>query len=135
MASSIHFEDVTSLDQRGGIIRNFDRPPKKDTVTVPDGGYTVVRFHANNPGMWLLHCHVEFHVEIGMAVLMQVGDVTQFPPLPQGFPTCGDWGPPEARDSHTENESPRDSGTIAEPSWSYQVLFVIAVHLWTPGML
>ncbi|GFN97934.1 L-ascorbate oxidase [Plakobranchus ocellatus] len=49
MASSIHFEDVTSLDQRGGIIRNFDRPPKKDTVTVPDGGYTVVRFHANNP--------------------------------------------------------------------------------------
>lgn len=30
--------------------RNFEDPPIKDTVTVPDGGYTVIRFIADNPG-------------------------------------------------------------------------------------
>ena len=28
---------------------------KKDTVIVPYGGYTVIRFVADNPGWWLRH--------------------------------------------------------------------------------
>ncbi|KAK3791910.1 hypothetical protein RRG08_026812 [Elysia crispata] len=103
LGKSLPAEVVTSLDERGGISRNFHRPPKKDTVTIPDGGYTIVRFHADNPGMWLLHCHVEYHVEIGMAVLLQVGDVTQFPARPYRFPTCGDWHPTEADGEREES--------------------------------
>ncbi|RUS76214.1 hypothetical protein EGW08_016021, partial [Elysia chlorotica] len=95
LSLSVYADELTALDERGGIARNLHRPPRKDTVTIPDGGYTVVRFHADNPGMWLLHCHVEYHVEIGMAVLLQVGDVTQFPAPPAKFPTCGDWPPTE----------------------------------------
>lgn len=29
---------------------NTDRPPRKDTVVVPPGGYAVVRFVSDNPG-------------------------------------------------------------------------------------
>jgi FtsP/CotA-like multicopper oxidase with cupredoxin domain len=41
---------VKELDRQGLIVRKLARAPLKDTVTVPDGGYTIVRFHANNPG-------------------------------------------------------------------------------------
>lgn len=42
--------EVRALDDLGKINRNLVDSPIKDTVTVPDGGYTVLRFHANNPG-------------------------------------------------------------------------------------
>lgn len=29
----------------------------KDTISIPSKGYTVLRFKADNPGWWLLHCH------------------------------------------------------------------------------
>lgn len=47
-------ETIMSMDKAGHIYRNFTKPPKKDTVTVPDGGYTIVRFHATNPGNFSL---------------------------------------------------------------------------------
>ena len=42
----------------------------KDTVIVPFGGYTVIRFLVDNPGWWLLHCHIEIHQLEGMAVVV-----------------------------------------------------------------
>jgi len=42
--------EVKELDRQGLIRRKLKRAPLKDTVTVPDGGYTIVRFYANNPG-------------------------------------------------------------------------------------
>jgi iron transport multicopper oxidase len=36
-------------------------PMKRDTVTTPASGYLVIRFKANNPGVWVFHCHMEFH--------------------------------------------------------------------------
>ncbi|GFR97917.1 laccase [Elysia marginata] len=110
-------DDVTSLDQRGGISRNRYRPPKKDTVTIPDGGYTIVRFHADNPGMWLLHCHLEYHAEIGMAVLLQVGDTSQLPPTPRQFPTCGNWQPEEELDWDEEQHKLLLGGDGEIQSW------------------
>lgn len=42
---------VKDLDEMGLIKRNLnDSPPLKDTVTVPDGGFTILRFYADNPG-------------------------------------------------------------------------------------
>ena len=35
--------------------------PKKDTLMIPAGAYAVIRFKSDNPGKWLLHCHIEFH--------------------------------------------------------------------------
>ena len=31
-------------------------------------GWTVVRFKATNPGMWMMHCHIDWHLTLGMAV-------------------------------------------------------------------
>jgi iron transport multicopper oxidase len=31
-------------------------------------GYAVIRFVADNPGIWLLHCHMEWHFGQGLAM-------------------------------------------------------------------
>jgi len=41
------------------------RPPLKDTVAVPVGGYVVVRIYTDNPGYWMGHCHQTVHLHEG----------------------------------------------------------------------
>nr|XP_046484960.1 uncharacterized protein LOC124220309 isoform X2 [Neodiprion pinetum] len=84
---------IRDLDRRGLLVRNFDQPPAKDTAIIPSNGYLITRFLANNPGYWLYHCHFVFHSITGMEVVIQVGDVMDIPPVPQNFPTCGDYLP------------------------------------------
>lgn len=43
-------EEIQRLDLEGKIHRNLVKAPSKDTVTVPDGGYTIIRWYADNPG-------------------------------------------------------------------------------------
>lgn len=45
---------VKQMDTDGLIERNLVDAPIKDTASVPDGGYTIVRFIADNPGRFLL---------------------------------------------------------------------------------
>ncbi len=85
-------QQVISMDKSGRIRRNLLDPPRKDTASVPDGGFTVLRFLADNPGYWLFHCHMSWHNELGMGVVIKVGEVaTDVPPPPKGFPTCNDF--------------------------------------------
>lgn len=58
LGKNVTVEQVKALDAAGRIHRRLKNAPIKDTVTVPDGGYTIIRFLANNPGYWLLHCHI-----------------------------------------------------------------------------
>ncbi|KAI1214123.1 multicopper oxidase-domain-containing protein [Annulohypoxylon truncatum] len=50
----------------GATTWNLDNPMRRDTVTVPPNNHVVIRFAADNPGVWALHCHVSWHVEGGM---------------------------------------------------------------------
>ncbi|KAH8900175.1 hypothetical protein GQ53DRAFT_869529 [Thozetella sp. PMI_491] len=56
---------------RGGPF-NLKNPIRKDTVYVPRSGYVVIRFLADNQGIWALHCHVLWHQASGMTMAFQV---------------------------------------------------------------
>jgi FtsP/CotA-like multicopper oxidase with cupredoxin domain len=43
----------------------------RDTVLVPGQTSVTVEFDANNPGLWYLHCHVLWHLDAGMATLVE----------------------------------------------------------------
>ncbi|XP_073980604.1 uncharacterized protein [Rhodnius prolixus] len=75
-----------------GEVRN-PTAPMKDTITLSLGGYAVIRFVADNPGFWYMHCHFTFHLETGMALVFQVGELSDLPPVPPGFPRCGNFLP------------------------------------------
>eukprot|EP00656_Telonema_subtile_P018246 TRINITY_DN19840_c0_g1_i2.p1 TRINITY_DN19840_c0_g1~~TRINITY_DN19840_c0_g1_i2.p1 ORF type:complete len:666 (-),score=126.12 TRINITY_DN19840_c0_g1_i2:189-2186(-) len=71
-------------------VLNRDRPPVKNTVVVPPGGYTVVEFESNNPGWWHLHCHMAHHLQSGMGMILNEAPEMQAQfPAPPGFPRCG----------------------------------------------
>jgi FtsP/CotA-like multicopper oxidase with cupredoxin domain len=41
--------------------------PLRDVVLVPPRTNVTVAFDANNPGLWLIHCHLAWHAQAGMA--------------------------------------------------------------------
>ncbi|TKW15151.1 hypothetical protein SEVIR_5G217600v4 [Setaria viridis] len=74
---------------------NLVNPPMKNTVHVPNLGWAAVRFVADNPGVWFMHCHYEFHLSMGMAAMFIVEDGPtvgrSLPPPPMDFATCGNY--------------------------------------------
>jgi len=50
-------------------VTNFKNPPRRDVVAV-NGGNTTFRFFTDNPGPWFLHCHIDWHLEVGLAVIL-----------------------------------------------------------------
>ncbi|GBP81803.1 Laccase-11 [Eumeta japonica] len=109
-------ETVKAFDRAGLMRRNLRNAPIKDTVTVPDGGYTIIRFKADNPGYWLFHCHLEFHVEIGMALVFKVGEHSQMTRVPPNFPTCGSYTPDNMLELVT-TERPKNDSYISITHW------------------
>ncbi|OBT89259.1 hypothetical protein VE02_02612 [Pseudogymnoascus sp. 03VT05] len=45
-------------------------PMRRDTFMVMPNGNMVLRFRADNPGVWLFHCHIEWHVDSGLIATM-----------------------------------------------------------------
>ncbi|KAI2745867.1 CAZyme family AA1 [Penicillium roqueforti] len=62
-----------------GLSSNVSNTPiRRDTIMVQNNGHTVIRFRADNPGVWMLHCHVEWHVETGlMATIIEAPETFQ----------------------------------------------------------
>lgn len=42
-------------------------PIRRDVVVVPPMGNLVIRFVADNPGVWFFHCHIDWHLSQGLA--------------------------------------------------------------------
>ncbi|KAJ5579622.1 uncharacterized protein N7459_005607 [Penicillium hispanicum] len=43
-------------------------PARRDTFVVPPQGHFVIRFVADNPGIWFFHCHIDWHLAQGLAM-------------------------------------------------------------------
>ena len=49
---------------------NFKNPVRRDVVNIGEGGDDVTfRFVTDNPGPWFVHCHIDWHLEGGLAVV------------------------------------------------------------------
>lgn len=69
-----------------------DRAPAlKDTIGVPSRGFVRLRFRADNPGFWFMHCHYEWHMAVGMALVVQVGETDEMVRPPADFPQCSNY--------------------------------------------
>ncbi|KAL5753567.1 hypothetical protein ACOSP7_021787 [Xanthoceras sorbifolium] len=67
---------------------NLVDPIMKNTVPLHPYGWTALRFRADNPGIWLFHCHIEAHYLMGMLVLFESGSEMVGEP-PQQNMGCG----------------------------------------------
>ncbi|KAJ5757296.1 uncharacterized protein N7511_005990 [Penicillium nucicola] len=68
----LHGHDFVILAQGSGAytgdISTLATPPKRDTAMLPENGYLVIAFKTDNPGAWLMHCHIGWHTEEGFAI-------------------------------------------------------------------
>ncbi|GAA0161075.1 oxidase [Lithospermum erythrorhizon] len=71
---------------------NLVDPVERNTVGVPPGGWVAIRFFADNPGVWFMHCHLEVHTSWGlkMAWLVLDGKLPnqKLLPPPSDLPKC-----------------------------------------------
>ncbi|RVW60799.1 Laccase-4 [Vitis vinifera] len=71
---------------------NLIDPIARNTIGVPSGGWTAIRFRADNPGVWLLHCHLEVHTTWGLKMAFLVengkGPNESLVPPPSDLPKC-----------------------------------------------
>ncbi|KAJ8620732.1 hypothetical protein MRB53_029261 [Persea americana] len=71
---------------------NLVDPVERNTVGVPSGGWVAIRFFADNPGVWFMHCHLEVHTSWGLKMAWVVLDgklpKQKLPPPPSDLPKC-----------------------------------------------
>jgi FtsP/CotA-like multicopper oxidase with cupredoxin domain len=86
----LHGHDFWVLAQGNGTFDgtlSLNNPVRRDTATLPAAGHLVLAFPADNPGAWLMHCHIPFHISGGLGlqflerrsdILKTVGSLSQF---------------------------------------------------------
>ncbi|PQE11769.1 hypothetical protein CJF32_00002578 [Rutstroemia sp. NJR-2017a WRK4] len=76
----------------GKVVRPAN-PQRRDVQTLQGGGYMVLQFTQDNPGIWPLHCHIAFHVSSGLyvSVMERPADIAKLPIPSIMAQTCRDW--------------------------------------------
>ncbi|KAA8538005.1 hypothetical protein F0562_027415 [Nyssa sinensis] len=71
---------------------NLVDPPEINTFGLPKNGWATIRFIADNPGVWFMHCHLEKHATWGMNTVLIVKNgttpETSMRPPPKYLPPC-----------------------------------------------
>lgn len=97
-------------------------PPRRDTVAIMPNSHAVIRFNASNPGVWLFHCHIEWHVEMGLtATIIEAPDRLRDLSFPQDhLDACSKLGIPTAGNAAGNTADPTDtSGMATVPPTDY----------------
>jgi hypothetical protein len=69
----------------------FDNPPRRDVTFLPAGGWVVLAFPTDNPGAWLMHCHIATHISGGLGVQFLESKDKIALPGPDWQKTCAKW--------------------------------------------
>lgn len=98
----LHGHDFYQLAQGTGTYSsststlNTANPPRRDVTMLPASGYVVIAFQADNPGVWLCHCHIGWHTEEGFALQFveresEIGALYDEEGLREGCEAWEDW--------------------------------------------
>jgi iron transport multicopper oxidase len=84
----LHGHTFDVIRSAGSSVYNYVNPIKRDTVSVGAANDNVtIRFVTDNAGPWFLHCHIDWHLEAGLAVVFA-----------EDIPTIAKMNPPDAWD-------------------------------------
>jgi FtsP/CotA-like multicopper oxidase with cupredoxin domain len=72
---------------------NFKNPTRRDVTMLPGNGWVVIAFITNNPGAWLMHCHIAWHVAEGLGVqfLERASEIEKNMDLTKTEENCAAW--------------------------------------------
>ncbi|KAH7177084.1 Cupredoxin [Dactylonectria macrodidyma] len=97
----LHGHDFFVVGQGSGtydssVALNTVNPPRRDTAMLPAAGYLVMAWQTDNPGVWLMHCHIGWHTSEGFAVQFveresEIASVLTTSDKTQMTNVCEDW--------------------------------------------
>ncbi|KAJ7200541.1 laccase [Mycena pura] len=67
----LHGHNFFVIRSANSTTYNFDNPVIRDVVSTGAAttDLTTFRFVTNNAGPWILHCHIDWHLDIGLAIV------------------------------------------------------------------
>jgi len=84
----LHGHAFDVIRSAGSETYNFINPPRRDVVSIGDQDDNVtIRFVTDNAGPWFLHCHIDWHLDLGLAVVfVEDGpDIAAANPVPKSW--------------------------------------------------
>ncbi|KAF2089562.1 multicopper oxidase [Saccharata proteae CBS 121410] len=70
---------------------NWNNPTRRDVSLLPAGGWLAIAFPTDNPGAWLFHCHISWHISEGLGVQFLESKSTINLPGADWEKTCTNW--------------------------------------------
>lgn len=70
----LHGHDFWVIGQSSDVYNpatatfNLVNPPRRDVASLPGNGYLAIAFKLDNPGSWLMHCHIAWHASEGFGL-------------------------------------------------------------------
>ncbi|KAI9438773.1 laccase [Lactarius indigo] len=85
----LHGHAFSVVRSAGNSTYNFVDPVVRDVVSIGGPGDNVtIRFFTDNPGPWFFHCHIDWHLDAGFAVVF----AEDVPDVPTEDITTSAWG-------------------------------------------
>jgi len=67
----LHGHTFDVVQSAGNSTFNYVNPVRRDVVSAGgDNQQIVIRWVTDNSGPWFLHCHIDWHLDLGLAVVM-----------------------------------------------------------------
>uniref|UniRef100_H3GSN1 Multicopper oxidase n=1 Tax=Phytophthora ramorum TaxID=164328 RepID=H3GSN1_PHYRM len=76
-AEDVYQNNLPAPKLKGAMVRDvYTVPPCEidENGVCVNVGYVVLRIKADNPGVWMMHCHIEWHMGIGMGMIFVEGE-------------------------------------------------------------
>ncbi|KAH8827883.1 laccase 2 [Flagelloscypha sp. PMI_526] len=113
----LHGHTFSVIRSAGSSTYNYKNPIRRDVVSTGDLGDNVtIRFTTDNAGSWFLHCHIDPHLELGLAVVFaeSIKDIraSTAPPTPWQQ-LCPTWAKLAEEDSRIASGNHQDTALIA----------------------
>ncbi|KAK9770909.1 putative Laccase-2 [Seiridium cardinale] len=108
----LHGHDFYILAQDTGtysssVSLNLDNPPRRDVAMLPPSGYLVIAWETDNPGVWLLHCHIGWHTSEGFALqfVERFDEISDLTDTTYVSDQCDSWATFKDANSITQGDS------------------------------
>ncbi|KAF4459220.1 laccase precursor [Fusarium albosuccineum] len=117
----VHGHDFVILasgteEYNSSVKLDLDNPPRRDVALLPVDGYLIIGFQIDNPGVWLMHCHIAWHASGGLA-LQFIESPEEIGPmfrnsgiLPKYSEMCTNWGAYYTMFNKNNGTTQEDSG-------------------------
>ncbi|KAF8182576.1 yellow laccase [Pholiota molesta] len=68
----LHGHAFSVVRSAGNPTYNYNNPPRRDVVNsgANTSDLVTIRFETNNAGPWIMHCHIDWHLDRGLAIVL-----------------------------------------------------------------